>query len=228
MNNYCVYRHTSPNGKMYVGVTRGTTKQRWKSGSGYKRQPRFYNAIQKYGWDNFKHEVLMEGLTRQQASLAERLFIGYWRLTERECGYNLSAGGVDFWEHSEETKRKLSELHKGKNNPMYGRTGALAPMYGKHHTEESKELNRLAHIGFRHTKEAKRRMSEKRRNENSTNKKPVYCVELDRVFWGAKQAWLELGVNRSCICEACKGKRKTAGGYHWKYYDEYTKERKEG
>ena len=47
--------------------------------------------------------------------------------------------------------------------------------------------------------------------------KPVYCIELDRVFNGATQAARELGLNNSHICKCCKGKYKTAGGYHWKY-----------
>ena len=49
--------------------------------------------------------------------------------------------------------------------------------------------------------------------------KPVYCIELDRIFYGgASEAARELDMkNRSNINAACKGKRKTAGGYHWRY-----------
>ena len=103
---------------------------------------------------------------------------------------------------------------------MYGIRGKDAPMYGRHQTERAKEINRLAHLGKKHTEEAKRKMSEKRKDANSPTKKSVYCVELDRVFWGAKEAWMELGINRSSICMACQGKRNVAGGYHWRYYDE--------
>jgi hypothetical protein len=35
-------------------------------------------------------------------------------------------------------KEKLSERFKGKNNPMWGKTGSLNPFYGKKHTEETK------------------------------------------------------------------------------------------
>lgn len=217
--NYIVYRHTAPNGKMYVGITRCQPEERWKrDGSGYKRQPRFFNAIKKYGWSNFEHEVLMEGLTQEEASLAERLFIGCWKTNDKNYGYNLANGGSNFWGHSEETKVRLSESKRGCNNPMYGMRGKNAPMYGRRHTEEAKQKNRLAHLGKRHTKASKQKMSDNRSNEKSTNKKAVYCVELDKVFWGAKEAWMELGVNRTSICMACKGQRETAGGYHWEYY----------
>jgi len=43
--------------------------------------------------------------------------------------------------HTEETKRLISKNRKGKA------TGINHPMYGKHHTDESKKKNRLAHLG---------------------------------------------------------------------------------
>lgn len=45
--------------------------------------------------------------------------------------------------------------------------------------------------------------------------KPVYCVELDRVFTNASVAGRELFLDPSGISKACKGIHKTAGGYHW-------------
>jgi hypothetical protein len=40
---------------------------------------------------------------------------------------------------SDEVRKKLSELRKGKNNPMYGKTGINSPRYGKKHSEETKK-----------------------------------------------------------------------------------------
>lgn len=37
MNNYCVYKHTSPSGKVYVGITELKPKYRWNNGKGYTR-----------------------------------------------------------------------------------------------------------------------------------------------------------------------------------------------
>jgi hypothetical protein len=51
------------------------------------------------------------------------------------------------------------------------------------------------------------------------NSKPVYCVELDKVFPSGAKAKEELGINNSHITACCKGIRKTAGGYHWEYSD---------
>ena len=36
MKNFIVYKHTSPNGKVYIGITKQNPKQRWGNGSGYR------------------------------------------------------------------------------------------------------------------------------------------------------------------------------------------------
>ena len=50
--------------------------------------------------------------------------------------------------------------------------------------------------------------------------KLVFCVELNKTFDCAKRAQEELGISVSSISQACNGKTKTAGGFHWKYVDE--------
>ena len=59
-NVFSVYMHTNTiNGKKYVGITSKEPTRRWKgNGSGYRNNEHFWNAIQKYGWDNFEHDVI--------------------------------------------------------------------------------------------------------------------------------------------------------------------------
>ena len=54
--------------------------------------------------------------------------------------------------------------------------------------------------------------------------KPVYCVELNRVFDGARKAARELELDNSHIIKCCKGKLKTTGGYHFRYAETSIKE----
>ena len=50
--------------------------------------------------------------------------------------------------------------------------------------------------------------------------KKVFCVELNKTFDYAKSAEEELGVCEKSIGKACRGERKTAGGFHWRYADD--------
>ena len=55
----------------------------------------------------------------------------------------------------------------------------------------------------------------------------VYCIELDRIFWGATEAYYELGIDPSRIGKVCKGLAGYAGLHpvtgeplHWIYADQ--------
>lgn len=90
--NYLVYCHTSPSGKKYIGRT-DSIRRRWNP-SQYKNCPIFYEAIQKYGWKNFKHEVLLDGLTRAESDEWEQYYIALYKTDCRGYGYNFSKGGT--------------------------------------------------------------------------------------------------------------------------------------
>lgn len=81
-NNWCVYRHTFPDGKVYIGKTSGAPEKRWGNlGQGYQGQHKVFNAILAYGWNNIKHEVLFDGLSDDEADIKERELI---RLSDTE------------------------------------------------------------------------------------------------------------------------------------------------
>lgn len=54
----------------------------------------------------------------------------------------------------------------------------------------------------------------------NSSAKPIYCIELQKVFFGAQEANRLIGIHYSCISSVIHGKRKTAGGYHWRYATE--------
>lgn len=111
---YTVYKHTSPSGKVYVGITSQNPIKRWQKGHGYRNQPVFYNAILKYGWNNIKHEILYSGLTKEEAEMKEIELIAVYKSNQSGHGYNVDFGGNSIGKMSEETKRKISMSEKGK------------------------------------------------------------------------------------------------------------------
>ena len=166
MKNYVVYKITNNvNGKIYIGMT-NNLKTRWSGNGtqysvrgGIKTSRPFWNAIQKYGWENFKKEVLYDGLTRDEAIKTEIETIKKFDSTNKIVGYNLSPGGnggliykvhpkgmLGKHQSNENKERHRMFMSDRKNNPMYnGKTvwGVTHPhpkgMKGKHHTEEKRK-----------------------------------------------------------------------------------------
>lgn len=95
MNNktYVVYSHTSPSNKKYIGITRQIPTKRWANGNGYKNNKYFSKAIEKYGWNNIKHEILFEGLSHDEACNKEIELIARYNTTNKDYGYNITKGG---------------------------------------------------------------------------------------------------------------------------------------
>ena len=57
---FTVYRHTSPSGKIYIGITCQDVRNRWQNGKTYKDSTHFKRAIRKYGIENFSIEQIEE------------------------------------------------------------------------------------------------------------------------------------------------------------------------
>ena len=90
---YIVYRHICPNGKIYIGITKCEPQIRWNNGKGYKPNKRLYNDILKYGWINFKHEILFRNLTKEEAEQKEIELIQLYQSYKNKFGYNIEQGG---------------------------------------------------------------------------------------------------------------------------------------
>lgn len=109
-NDYVVYIHKNIlNGKVYVGQTCNLS-ERWRNnGKNYFNSIKFYNAIKKYGWDNFTHEVVYSNLNKQAADKLEKELIHKYNSIEE--GYNLKEGGSR-GELSTKSLAKMSESLK--------------------------------------------------------------------------------------------------------------------
>ena len=69
---YKVYMHKlKKDNRVYIGITKQNLKKRWQRGIGYAHSTNFYNAILKYGWDDFDHIVLFKDLSKEEAEQKE-------------------------------------------------------------------------------------------------------------------------------------------------------------
>lgn len=87
-NSYCIYKHTFPDGKVYIGMTCQQPEKRWRNGNGYSRDKEMHDAIMAVGWDNIQHEILESGLNRYEARREERRYVQLFHSTDKERGYN--------------------------------------------------------------------------------------------------------------------------------------------
>ena len=108
---FCVYKHASPSGKVYIGITCRSLNKRWKNGKGYE-SGYFRNALEKYGWENITHEILASGLSESEASIAEQFYTNLYNSTDEQYGYNLKEGGYSGGRYTDGVKKRISESNK--------------------------------------------------------------------------------------------------------------------
>ena len=109
--NYCIYMHKNKiNSKIYIGQS-CNLNIRWHPIS-YKDCSYFYNAIQKYGWDNFEHIILEDSLSIEEADQKEKYYIEKYNTLNRDYGYNLKSGGNNGYVLSAETRQKIKKSNQ--------------------------------------------------------------------------------------------------------------------
>ena len=177
---FSVYKHVNKcNGKIYVGITcREKPSRRWgEGGIRYKSNKHFWNAIEKYGWDNFEHIIIATGLSCEAAQQMEMALIAECKSDQYEYGYNQTKGGESGYkgknsgtlEYAREQQRRYREdpdyrqrhiehMRKLRQDPEYKRK------------RREKRLKKYAEdIEFRNKEREKRRLYRIRRSDD-----PVY------------------------------------------------------
>lgn len=199
---YTIYKHTSPSGGIYIGITKHKPEARWgKNGRGYKGGY-FKNVIKKYGWNNITHEIVQYTDTLTKVNILEKMWISYYKKHNYKV-YNLTDGGDGSvgYKHTEESKQKMSIKRRGEGNVMYGK---------------------------KHTDETKKKMSDKSKLRTgilSGRHKEV--LQFDKngnfiaEFVSVLQASKAVGCSPRNIAHVCNGEQKTAKRYKWMYKQDY-------
>lgn len=232
---YTVYCHTNKiNGKRYVGITKQKPEKRWRNGEGYVESPRFYNAIKKYGWHNFTHEVLYTGLTQQEAKQKEVDLIAEWNLNNDIFGYNISHGGdMSNYERTQvhrdnlskclkERWVSLSEEEKRRNldRLYYYSRPERNPFLGKKHSDETKQIiSEKAKARFKNKEFAAK---QRKLRDKQCKQIAQYDFEgnLIKIFPSLHDLENQTGFHRCAISNCCKGVYKQSYNYIWRYYVE--------
>lgn len=185
------------NGKWYVGqaqyIRRRNTEERRELNAGRCHNRHLQHAWDKYGADAFRWEILelcqVEELDRKEQEWVEKL-------QSYSCGFNktIGGGGVRGYKLSTEARRALSARN----------SNGKSPRLGKPISEESKLRMRLNALGGN---------SPKAKAVIQLSKTGEYIARYPSV------ADAERATGAKHIPEVCYGrpKRKTSGGYRWKW-----------
>lgn len=131
--------------------------------------------------------------------------------------------------HTEETKRYLSDINKGENNPMFGKkhsdevkenqslrvSGINHPMFGKKHSKSNIEKIKNNRI-----------VNQERINEISrkNNSKSILQYDLEgnfiKEYESIKIAAMEIGLSESLIGKTCRGVVKNPKKFIFKFKDQ--------
>lgn len=244
---YLVYRHIAPNGKSYIGITKQNADRRFQNGYGYKSQIVFWRAIQKYGWDSFKHEILEENLTEKQAGIKEDYYIKKIYKSFSPNGYNVAEGGsvciskvkpviqyynnvpVNFFEGITEASRKLKIAQETiRNHSSSEKTiggyyfEVFKPMHRYDIPEKYYQLINESHYNIQDIVAEESSKNTISRNKNTSKKINKFDLNGKYIctfnsITDARKSISESG--GAAICAAVNPNRQgeTAYGYMWKY-----------
>lgn len=121
---------------------------------------------------------------------------------------------------SPETKKKLSEQKIGNKNPFYGKHG---PNKGKKFSIEWKNKLSESHKGRNVWNKGRTGIYSEETIQKMAIAKNKSVIQYDLnnnyigVFKSISDAGHKLNINGSSIVQVCKGKRRQAGGFIWKY-----------
>lgn len=208
MKLWTIYEHTSPSGKVYIGITsKKHVTERWSGGKGYIHCKLFYKAILKYGWDNIKHRVIATGLGEGTAKNMEKDFIAFYK--ERGISYNITDGGDGA------LGRQCSDLCREKTGSIW--RGKQIP---RNIVEKSASKRRGRACSIQHIENIRKsKIGNKNRNRALLI---IKDREILKEYESCVQAAKELGTHPNCISRCCREKNRTWHGYVLRYKTEVT------
>ena len=227
------------NEKIYVGSSVNIFK-RWNEHKAALRNQKHKNRYLQRAWNKFKEEnfiffILEEtGSEKSELIKVEQKYLDLYNSYKRNVGYNLSTTSIGPNGIKRVDLKKYNISNKSKIVYQYDLSGNFIKKW-KSASNAAIELG-FKKYGICNCCNGKLKQSHKyiwkyetidnEKNINTIdinffNRKPIQQFDLNGVFiqsWESqRKAAKELNINPSKISSVCNLKRKTAGGYIWKY-----------
>lgn len=215
---YKVYKHTVPDGRVYIGVTcQKNPKRRFDRGRGYKDNIHFFRFILKNGWDCIVSEILYDNLSKEEAETKEIELIAFYDSTNPKRGFNIEKGGNLNKEITEETRLRQSMAHLGVpipadacNNMRKAQKESWASGTRKKRTDYTKDNTGIA----------------ERNKERCI--RPIYKIDKDsgeilHKYNSLTEAEQD-GYNHGCVSAVANGVKRSYKGFIWIKEEDYSEE----
>ena len=151
------------NDKVYIGqaqdIEKRWKKHKWGLENKKHNNKHLENSYHKDGKENFNF-IILHQCSEDDLNYYETKYISIYETTNPKKGYNKTYGG-EGGKPTKETRKKMSECHKGKK-----------------HTEEQRKKISEANKGRKHKEESKKKMSESRKDEKHYNAKKIYVYNI--------------------------------------------------
>lgn len=200
------------NGKRYIGQKTFSFKRYcyWKeylgSRSGIKA------AIKKYGKNNFTKEIVFIAFSKEELNKAEKQYINFFNAVKSQDFYNFMDGGEGH-HRTKEVKNTFTKEHKEKISQ------ALKNHAVSQETKEKIKRTKIKNGSNKHSEEWKQQHSKNVSREKNGKARKVGQYTLDgqliKIWPCMTEAEKELNIKN--IYKVCLNRRKTAGGFKWKY-----------
>lgn len=206
-----VYKVTNnKNDKVYIGITtdsihRRKSDQISKAKNGYSGK--LYNAIATYGAECFKWEQIDTASSMGELAQKEKNYI--LKFKAKEEGFNSdSGGGIQ--------KKVYHYTLKGDYSGEFGSLAEASDYFDIPKKKVSKICNSVTHkfkLGY---------LSYDKKNDfkdSRTKKVSQYSLDGNLItsFNSIVEASRLTGVNKTSIAKVCRGSRKKAGNFLWKF-----------
>jgi group I intron endonuclease len=234
-----IYKITNlVNNKIYIGQTTRPFKDRIKDYERFYGNDYINNSFKKYGFDNFKFEIIDTANNIEELNKKEIYYINKYNSTNKEIGYNIEFGGLNSIPN-DETRKRMSESHMGikQTDRWIKKRIAIkgsedAKKYGREKSEEEKK--RLSETspkyweGKERSEDTKRKISETKKERGLSKKqKDLLCKRVVAynpmtenilgVYESSTEAAKHYPLSQSTISRRCTGKSKNNGDVHFKY-----------
>lgn len=223
MNNSCgIYKITNKiNNKCYIGQSIHI-EQRWKEHIQGKGNKPLHQDIQQYGIENFSFEII-ELCSSKLLDSKEKYWINYYNTDK--IGYNQKDIGFNIY--AVETTRKNIYCYDLEGNfiQKYNSLAEAERLSGIDNSNISRAAKthgrtkqyQWSYIFYPKLSPYKRYMGNV--GKNSTKAVIQYDLNMNKIqqYNSITEASQKTGINVSSISGVCHFKRKTAGGYIWRF-----------